>query len=279
MSKQKQKYIKGGLLAVFVILFIVATFCDLAISNAIINENSLFGKIMEDITTIPFAYALLLSGCIAFGTCKKEKSVKAIAILILCAIYYLFLVAVSAIFLYGYLPVWALVLHLGGIIALTIFAFKIKEEEKKDWQKIALVSGLSIIISLVTIEYLKVIWGRVRPRALEGRTDIFTSWYSINGKRFLEDVVRSEEIKSFPSGHSQWGAGVIIFSLIPRASKKLQDKEFMIWCLCILWGALTMLSRVIVGAHFVTDAMAGFTIIVTLFMIFRRLVFGKNTSN
>ena len=275
MSKQKQRGIKWGLLAVFIIIFILATFYDLAISKAVVNETNFFGQLMEDITAVPFAYALLLSGCIALGTCKKGKSGKEIFVFVICILYYALTVTASGIFIYGYLPKWVLILHLFGVVGLTIFAWKIKEEEKKGWQKLAWICGLTFIASVFAIESLKLIWGRVRPRALDGREELFTRWYSINGKEFLASVAEKEEIKSFPSGHSQWGAAAIVFSLIPLVSRKLQDKEFLFWCLCIAWSVLVMLGRISVGAHFPTDAMAGFGITMLIFALIRRLVFGK----
>ena len=275
MNKQKQGYIKWLVLSVFIICFGIATFYDLAISKAIANENNIFGKWMENTTVVPFAYTLLLSGCIALGTCKKEKSVKGIAILVLCLIYYILGVGLSGLFIWNYLGVWILALHAVGICALTVFAFKIKDKDKKNWQKVALVCGLTFLLSVIAVEVLKLIWGRVRPRALEGRDELFTRWYSINGKEFLAQVTAKEEIKSFPSGHSQWGAAAFSLSTIPLASKKLQNKNFLFWCICLGWGVLVMLGRVLVGAHFPTDAMAGFGIAFMIFMIVRRVVFGK----
>jgi len=276
MSKTIERNIKLGLLAIFVIIFAYATFNDLAISKVVVNETNIFGQVMEDITAVPFAYTLLLSGCIALGTCKKGKGAKEIVITILCGIYYLVSIALSSLMVYAYLPIWTLVIHLVGVILLTIFAFRIDESEKKNWQKIAIVCGIVSIGSVLIIESLKLIWGRVRPRALDGRDELFTTWFTINGKKFLSFVHEAEEIKSFPSGHSQWGAVALCYSLIPLASKKFKGQDFKFMMICLAWGVLVMLGRISVGAHFVTDAMAGFSITALLFILVRSLVFRKN---
>ena len=278
MAKGIQKGIKWGLLAALMIAFVLATFYDLQISRALMNQTDFFGQLMEDITYLPFTFVLALSGCIALGTCKKGKTAKEMIILVLCVVYYVICAAVGAILLLDYFPKWILIPHFLMVIGLTFFAFKIEEEKKKDWQTIALICGVTIVISSAAIEGLKLMWGRVRPRSVDEAATLFTRWYSVNGKAFLSSVAAREEIKSFPSGHSQLGATVMVFSLLPLAYKKLQDKDFLIWCLCVAWGVLVMLARVIVGAHFPTDAMAGFSITMLVYVITRRFILKKTNT-
>jgi len=278
MGKGIQKSIKWGLPAALMIAFIAATFYDLQISRALMNETNFFGQLMEDITYLPFTFVLAFSGCIALGTCKKGKSAKEIIILVLCVLYYAICAVVGGLLLLDYFPAWILFFHAFVVIGLTVFAFKIKEEKKKAWQTIALICGITIILSSAAIEGLKLVWGRVRPRSIDETATLFTRWYSINGKTFLSAVAAREEIKSFPSGHSQLGATVIVFTLLPLVYQKLQDKDFLLWCLCIAWGGLVMLARVIVGAHFPTDAMAGFGITMIIYVITRRLVLKRSPA-
>ena len=275
MNRTMERNIKFGLLALFVIIFVYATFNDLAISKAVVNETNIFGQLMEDITAVPFVYTLLLSGCIAFGTCKKGPSTKEMVLTFLCLIYYVISFVLSSIMIYAYLPVWTLLVHLVGVVLLTKFAFGIKGDEKKDWQKIAVVCGFVSVGSLLIIESLKLVWGRVRPRALDGRDELFTSWLTINGTKFLSFVAEREEIKSFPSGHSQWGAVALCYSLIPLASKKFKGQDFKFMLACLVWCVLVMAARVLVGAHFVTDTLCGFGITALLFLLVRSLVFKK----
>lgn len=278
MGKGIQKGIKWGLVAALIIAFALATFYDLQISRALMNETNFFGQLMEDITYLPFTFVLALSGCIALGTCKKGKSAKEIIILVLCVLYYAMCAVVGGILLLDYFPRWILIPHALVIACLTVFAFKIKEESKKAWQTFALICGVTIVISSAGIEGLKLLWGRVRPRSVDEAATLFTRWYSVNGKAFLSSVAAREEIKSFPSGHSQMGATVMVFTLLPLVYKKWQDKDFLIWCLCVAWGVLVMLARIIVGAHFPTDAMAGFGITALVYVLTRRFILKKTNT-
>ena len=275
MNKSTEKNVKLGLLIVLICFFCVATFNDLSISKAIASESNLFGQVMEAITAVPFVYVLLISGCIAIGTCKKGKSSKEIIIMALCGLYYLLAILASSVMIYVYLPNWMLFFHLIGVVLLTRFAFNIDESEKKDWQKFALVCGLVFIGSTLVIETIKPVWGRVRPRSIDGRDELFTTWFTVNGSKFLSFVSSKEEIKSFPSGHSQWGAVALCFSMIPMISKKFRGQDFKFLLVCLFWSLLVMSGRILVAAHFPTDTMIGFTITGCIFLGVRRLVFGK----
>ena len=86
-------------------------------------------------------------------------------------------------------------------------------------------------------------------------------WYQIAGP------AASEEFKSFPSGHTANGFLMIIFTLFIPVEKSSIIKWFTAFA--IIWGSCVALSRVILGAHFLSDVIVGGYIAVILFYLFK----------
>jgi membrane-associated phospholipid phosphatase len=99
------------------------------------------------------------------------------------------------------------------------------------------------IWSWLLVSGLKLIWGRVRFRDLQPLSDDFSPWYSPQGWTGHS---------SFPSGHAALGWLLLAAVLIwPRGSRHYR------WTLglCIAWGAFVAASRVVVGAHYLSDVL------------------------
>ena len=94
---------------------------------------------------------------------------------------------------------------------------------------------------------------------------LFKRWYEFQAKpEILDDWktlynATSDWFKSFPSGHSAAAATVIALISIPSMFEKtnnLKVKAIVISATTI-YTLLVMLSRIVVGAHFLTDVAAG----------------------
>jgi undecaprenyl-diphosphatase len=107
----------------------------------------------------------------------------------------------------------------------------------------AAVAGSGIVTIL-----LKILFGRARPRLLD--TDFGMSWF-----RFGSDW------SSFPSGHSNTAVAVAlaIGALWPRWRRPL-----------LVVAAIVAASRVVIGAHYLSDTLAGALVaVVTTFYLAR----------
>lgn len=125
---------------------------------------------------------------------------------------------------------------------------------------VLVVSALSNGITQVS----KYIFRRTRFRAMvyEGYMDYeyYTPWFVINTKKFASiSNFASDYFKSFPSGHSCAAASTFLLLLLPAFCPKLNTKSFKISAtiLCTTYTACVMLSRIIAGAHFLTDTLIG----------------------
>jgi len=110
---------------------------------------------------------------------------------------------------------------------------------------------IASLVTLVVINLLKGLWGRVRYRDMmaAGSFDDFTAWYVVNG---------INGHKSFPSGHT---SNVVLLFYLTYFAKYLRSSRkrtiVIVGCALTLWAAVTMVSRVAVGAHYLSDVTAG----------------------
>ncbi len=154
----------------------------------------------------------------------------------------------------------------GTVIILALFlklASMIKDETLKKI-KPALVTVVAVgLATLVIISSIKTVWGRERFRAMEDISH-FTRWYIPVG-RALDDAH-----KSFPSGHT---SNAVILYTLSFIFDRLGDKKKATAAkvLAILWVALVMFSRMVCGAHFLSDTCAGAIITMTIVIVCRKI--------
>lgn len=52
----------------------------------------------------------------------------------------------------------------------------------------------------------------------------------------------------------------MLLCLLPKLSAKLEGKQTALFLVGFVWAVLVALSRIIMGAHYLTDTMAGFAV-------------------
>ena len=98
-----------------------------------------------------------------------------------------------------------------------------------------------------------------------GVGDLFEEWYrsgasSLAEKVFPYDVVHSDDFKSFPSGHSFVSMSAILVSYLPLLNKKAQSKNwvrYLLFSLMSIYGLTVAFSRIVYGAHYLSDTSIG----------------------
>lgn len=139
-----------------------------------------------------------------------------------------------------------------------------------------------VAVSLLTLTLTSLLKRTMdRPRfrfLLEGDApQLFRAWWQRGTaiKRALGPSAVSDDFSSFPSGHSSYAMlAVFLFPALGCYLPRLKSHRTLLASLGFLWWALTALSRLTVGAHFLTDVCIGG--LVTLFshgcvMLFLRL--------
>lgn len=171
-----------------------------------------------------------------------------------------------------------LVCAAAGAAIMLIFIFvstKIKQDVLKQLQRMFIFIIVALLAELAVVEGLKLIFGRLRFREwLQNPTNGYWPWYRLNGKP------QSDGYKSFPSGHTASACLLLPVTFIFNAFGK--EKEGRTARICLLvWVLTVMTSRMMAGAHFLSDVCAGALITVTITVITGAIIFkdGKFTPD
>lgn len=286
---------------VFAGLLTVATLYDFQISK-ILTKNALpsgnyfssngFGLFFEAIGSAPIWIMSAIAGCIFFW-CAVRNNKKFISVIMAILVFGAIYLFVSDIFnyigehmgnedfmkkLYVMLLEAVLALIISGLLILE-WGHILPETNKKlfKWGFVILLSVASYLI----ITIIKAPVGRMRYRSMNATGDFsgYTAWYVINGKRTIEGLP-NDSCKSFPSGHT-FGAGIIYTLLcLPYLLEKFNKKgvKVALWIITISYTGIVAISRIIVGAHYMSDVLFGGTIAFLSVMLFRELIICKNAN-
>lgn len=276
------------LIGVFVITFIIGSFVDESLNAALFSKNNTFGLTMSAIGTIPGygVFAILGGGAFAFFMNKNYK----LTLRICCLIFSFIGVLLGVHFsgreffsangfyqgpdfkwtLYGYLiilPVMLALAYLGYRLA--------KKSDNPNLWIVYLVLTIAIFFSLIPgVTALKTIFHRPRYRLLDLTGLEFYPWWKPckNYQELLETFdplgVTKEEFKSFPSGHAGATAISMMFAMVlPFVNRKYLKYQMPIFYGAFAWTLLVMFTRMLVGAHFLSDVSMGILLTLIFMMI------------
>lgn len=261
MKKTTKFFICAGILF-WLTALLFATLYDLDITIAIASENSLYGRIFEVLGEIPavlftsFNFALMAVYFVKCTDFRGKNKILAVLTFIGCAGTAIFSTVKTAKYIFGsplhlLFVIYAAAIGLAisfGFVLLSIF---IGEDSLKKYFRTATSCAIAAILTFVIIWAFKLTWGRVRPRQLElgGGYFAYTPWYLPRG--FTGHF-------SFPSGHT--ANATVIFSVVYYfrfLGGKVKKLIPLFYAVLAVWLALVAFSRVVVGAHFLSDVLFG----------------------
>lgn len=113
-------------------------------------------------------------------------------------------------------------------------------------------------VSMVLINVIKVPWSRARMRLLvsTGNDSYFMPWWQFGGalkQRLVAEGISSDEFRSFPSGHTACAACAMLAILLPTLKKQWYNKQRTCLLIGAAWTLLVAVSRIWMGAHYLTD--------------------------
>ncbi|MBO5925314.1 MAG: phosphatase PAP2 family protein [Clostridia bacterium] len=283
MKRKTWLYISLSVL--LVALMAVASVWDLDIARAVASlaegeyySDNAFGVVFEVIGVAPIYIAVILACIVIFSEADAIKG----------SLFWRIITAIAGMVMGWYMystiigyvgdhlgnsaltegVVANILLALAGIITtggLYLLSLKVDSSIKRKLLVWAFVVLFAAIIGKVLTEILKGMAGRMRYRAMwaEGDYAGYTPWYEWVGKRkpTAEQVAMgmpSDIYKSFPSGHTSAATMSIVFGLIPHALG-VQKKSTIswVWIVSIAFPILVAVSRMVVGAHFLSDVTIG----------------------
>lgn len=274
------------IIGILVIGFVLGSFFDLQIDKALFVKDNAFGLFMASFGVYPCYAGLAFIGGGLMSTTIKRKELPMwgkIICYVLSAVAY-----VMAIYLCG--KEWPSVngyntpdlAWLSYLISGVVFAgmyvlafFVCKKGDIKQMWRILIVMTVIFTVALLPAGFLiKLVLHRPRYRYLvrTGVVPFYNWWESCpNYKDYFGMTIEGfpitkEDFKSFPSGHSGTGMIMAMFlAYAPVFFNKLKGKETLLFYVGAAFGFLMMFSRMLVGAHFLTDTCMGSLIVMVVF--------------
>lgn len=258
---------------------LIGSFCDLALSSAVFNIDSIFGMIFAGYGDMPMSICMFAAALILFMHPSKKIVLRVLQIIgaILCLLMSVpFMVVMPAVRDGLPMPV-AIVVGIALIVCLSIFLPKgIRKMDHSSAVRLALTLVLVAYGSMMLVNMFKGTWARPRMRMIS-ITDgaAFQPWWVIGCEAkdaLMQLGVAAEEFKSFPSGHTCSAATALLLPYVARYSAKYTDKERTFFWIGVVWAVVVAFSRIIMGAHFLTDVSFGFLATLIVMYVCRKFI-------
>ena len=303
-----KKFLPAIIAAVlFVAVFAVCTIYDFQISLFLADledgeylSTNIFGRIFEVIGELPvylfmaFAFAVLVR---KFGNFKGSVLGKIVSIFcaIVAVVGYFLALNEGLSYIFEYAKIDALmeeVLYdeIGEVLVSALLYFitykVINKFSSKTIDRLvafAIIIIITAVVSQVITKIVKIFAGRARYRMMhlvttltgEDAFSYYTPWYVFNmgakvPTEWRELGVPSNGFNSFPSGHTSAGATTVVLFALPLLFANVNTIKGKVICYGVGAGfpLIVAVSRVVMGAHFMTDVLAGFAItLVTYFIV------------
>ncbi|GMO47124.1 MAG: phosphatase PAP2 family protein [Termitinemataceae bacterium] len=267
-------------------LMLAAVFFDLALDKYLYSPQNLFAKIFASLALVPqCVLTILCPGMTAAALFVMRKNIK--------PVYSLALIVLALVFVYPNtkyldreicekmgLPIYAAPFLIIALMALCFFiALVFAKRNPQEMLKVALIGLCAIFFGEFILNTIKINWGRQRFFTMTDPDLQFTVWWAAQGR------AASDNYKSFPSGHAFSSMLAIWFALFPcfLFTKETTHKmkcTLIIFSLALIFSLCSMLSRLILGKHFLSDVTAGAFLSlfsVCIFTIFIDWIFKRNS--
>ncbi len=250
----------AGSALLFAAAGLLAALVDLELSVAVVNPESVWGNFLADWGELP-GYLVAIAGVMVLLRHNTSR-VREVPVLSIATILGLLLLAVYGL---GRIVDYVLpdagttmLLASGFVLGILLFAasFLLSPHAVQGLLPVSRNTVLLALLHPVLIVQLgKLFWGRVRFRHLAPGFADFTPWY-------LPQGITGNE--SFPSGHAAmgWMLLPIAFHLTRRFLAARNGAQItapapntlaLVWVLVVVFGVAVAASRVVVGAHYLSD--------------------------
>ncbi len=280
MKKFKQTCLSSARVigAVLLLLMIVGSIWDLPISKFLYpGRESSFGQFFAAFGELPAFLAMTGAGVLLFFNRKRLRASWNV----------LFLAASAVLVLGGIvlsvheardnvpaMPLWVAALVTGFMAALMGFLLLLGTEgcQTKTLLRFICVLAFVSIGTMFLINVIKIPWGRPRMRLLfeTGNESYFMPWWKLGSalkSRLVAEGVAADEFHSYPSWHTGCAACAMLAMLLPSVCRRLRGRERLCLIVGAVWTAVVAVSRLMMGAHFLTDVTAAAAITLGVAML------------
>ena len=266
------------------VLFVYGHFNDRTVALDAYDPTSIVARLVAGYGPIPLFLTMMVLGVIAIVIDSRHKLWLTIlkwligVVLIGAGLYFMVFKAVE--YRSGY-PL-AATLVVGLLVTLLTVAgayWFVRNISSSLLLKAAIVIAAIAILEYGIGEIVKPLWSRPRPYLLFEVKDLdpFLPWFMPGAGKDIKALIDpmtlfdpaefSDYFKSFPSGHTSHSlfllsTSTILLSLKPKTRKYL----FVAAIVGALFGFFVAYGRILIGAHYLTDTMAGFSLTFLLYL-------------
>ena len=270
--------------------FIIGSFYDFQINDALFSKNDTFGLVISVLGTVPgySVLAFVAGGCLYIGLKNKVPHIAwrivaffCVAAGAFCSIYFMGreFFGPNGFYFIGVARSWGYLIAIPPAVGLGFLGYYLTR--KSNYEKLWLVYFIVALVYLVSlvggVTVIKEIVHRPRFRSLGLVPGLdYHNWWEPckNYKDFIAYAeannisLISEEFKSFPSGHAGTAATFMCTAIfLPFIDKKYEKISLITYIAGGLWYLLVSFARMRVGAHFLSDvSMGGLLCIVPYFV-------------
>jgi len=248
---------------------------DYTISKAMISPDSIWANFFNMFGEMPAMLALLIGTAILYGSRRQEakwRNITGHIVSLPFMLLFSFMVVIMPVryyFEYVEKDIPALWMGIAALLAIALFIAtlliikKLGAEKLRKARKVGLILLILPIGEMLLVNVVKIIWARPRMRSITS-VDEFVHWYKINGPS------TDEELKSFPSGHTANALVLLAYSVLLPFFEKIKKNWFV--AVSVVWGVAVAASRVVLGAHFLSDVLVGGYITILLFFVIYKAI-------
>lgn len=234
-------------ICLFIILFIIGTFYDFQISCYLFNSSSFFGRLLASYGAFPATFLIMVSSYVFLFNTKKIY-LKLVGVILLVGSFY-YGITNGYEYGLGINIIQSAIISIFVYFIPSIFLYRYLNKNEENLLRLALTIVLVVFLQLLIVNIIKLIWLRPRMIFIMTENNIkYLPWY-VKGK-YISNI-KLDLIKSFPSAHTSNASCILLIFLI---NKKHKIFNYLITILFIL---MVGLSRMIVGAHFLSDISFG----------------------
>lgn len=256
----------SSIYVVFAILIGVFSFYDLPFSLMLYNPQSNFGELFAGVGVVPL---FIISGfsCFLFSGINDKTTKKTAKLWFFTILGILLILGASGVVFYYYdsinIPLILIIFAILLPVVLWLVS-QVDNNDSKTTKAIGKVGILTALSAVVLINIIKIIWGRPRLKAMTNPLEEYVPWY------LPQKLATSDNIKSFPSGHTANATLIVWITYLPYLYRKLRNSMVVMKVVSVVFVLVVALSRIVLGAHFATDVLWGGALSFTLFLIISR---------
>lgn len=132
-------------------------------------------------------------------------------------------------------------------------------------------------VSMLAVHVLKYVWARPRPWYLAQESAAqFVPWWQPGIAKYPAGAAFKAS-RSFPSGHTAAAACSLLWTLFPALHRRFEGRGRVCLFCSVFFTALVALSRLTVGAHFLSDVVLTWLMVSLLYLLSQLLFYRDST--